>query len=300
MPHLWQESYHNAVEIFLKQYKRPVTVFEMCRKNPFSFSLSKASGVFVMYREKDSHAVVKNLQQSPRSNLVILDPLQWDAATAQRLARCEYFDVVIVKDMDFRRIQSYITALAELGDYIFLEISEAELKPYLHLFEWVRCIVQSSDNKKLFVLKTHKRGLDVARWNLSFEFSHQSIFNPRYCVESSFTHKQLHKNGKITEWIPGINLMTFIMMRGIYPTNEFIKNELLKLSSIDHNDLVLGNFVVMGAHKIVPIDFKDPRRKIDPKRCLAAALAYFSDNKARFKNPRESLHYYQHALRAHK
>ncbi|MGC2310400.1 MAG: hypothetical protein WA432_02130 [Candidatus Babeliaceae bacterium] len=296
----WEENSVQAIENFLHLYTRPFTVLESCHKNPYSLLLAgKHQGTFVIRTEKKVQGLLKDIQKAHLANVIMVNPLQWNPTIAAELARCEYFDLVIIRDIsqDSINFGAWLRALSELTDYVFIEIKEAEvcqLKNYASFFEQMQLVIHYKE-KSLYLLKTYKKGLDVARWNLCWQLPHLPIHAPRYRVISTFNEKKLCKNGAITPWLAGINLMTFIMLRGIYPTNELIKDQLVRLRTINHNDLVLGNFIVMGSKRVIPIDFKDPRHHIDTQKCLNAAIAYFS-NKDRFKNPKESLNEYQRSL----
>ena len=60
-----------------------------------------------------------------------------------------------------------------------------------------------------------------------------------------------------TQWLTGINLLTFKMLHGVYPSNERIKKSLKKLKNVVHNDWTINNMIIQG-NKISLIDNDDP------------------------------------------
>ena len=62
---------------------------------------------------------------------------------------------------------------------------------------------------------------------------------------------------QVSDWIPGINLLTFKMCQGAYPTPEMLKEELSVIRDPSHNDWMINNMIVQG-NKIELIDYNDP------------------------------------------
>jgi len=113
-------------------------------------------------------------------------------------------------------------------------------------------------NTAWYYFAGNKKGLDIARWDVKAPESS----TPRYEIISTFTEKMLRKGSFNSTWHPGINLMTGLHLGFYY---------------LKHNDLVIGNFIMTGK-TIVPIDFNDPRRNIDSRVCVHAAVALLKED----------------------
>jgi hypothetical protein len=61
---------------------------------------------------------------------------------------------------------------------------------------------------------------------------------------------------RVTEWVPGINLITYKMYQGTYPLHGTIKQEIERLSHMKHADWQLNNIIVQGK-KCTMIDVED-------------------------------------------
>jgi hypothetical protein len=120
-----------------------------------------------------------------------------------------------------------------------------------------------------------------------------------YVLQSSFTEKKFYKEPSCvtSDWLPGINLATFSMLYGVYPTNVMLYKQLQAFKEIEHNDLVLANIIVQGdALKL--IDFADDRRSSDPRVCLKGVLKMFN-NVRRLQDAQRSLEKYHDYIKKH-
>lgn len=61
----------------------------------------------------------------------------------------------------------------------------------------------------------------------------------------------------ISDWVPGVNILTFKMYHGSYPTTEMLQKSMKKLKGIAHNDWSINNMVLSG-HRLIFVDFNDP------------------------------------------
>lgn len=220
--------------LFLAEFKRPFTMITV--GNDFEGTLTAAAtypdSVFVITEGKVDH---------PPSNLIILSK-KLHPEDIRILSQCEDFDVV------------YVPNLIET----FGEASEEAYQELVNLGRYL--FITSKEHPEPFPLKTDKHYLLRKTWvrDLHSEQSHR--------IYSSFTEKKLFKSNKalnqmtlISDWKPGINLITFKMLGGIYPTKTMLFDQLTLLKEIPHNDWVINNMVLQG-NKIVLVDFDDPRR----------------------------------------
>ena len=100
----------------------------------------------------------------------------------------------------------------------------------------------SYQTNTIFLFSIDKNYLPRNNWN-SRRINHGN----RYKIESTFKEKIFIKkkiNRTIaTPWHPGINLLTFCKLQGIYPSNTIIRELLNPLKYIEHNDLCVHYYL---------------------------------------------------------
>lgn len=203
------------------------------------------------------------------------------AKDLQRLSECEHFDVVLALDGTiawFEKDHELIFELIKkLGDHIIIETPFVEVssytKSYLDLTS--QYIVRKGS------MMIHETSLQKSKYDKPYAHSHMYLLeNPRntlkrthwtrghqtdeYRIESTFENKFLLKypDWSKHQWIRGINLLTFVMLEGSYPTRPHIAQQLNNvkqtLRDIGHTDIRICNFIIQG-NNIAPIDCDDPR-----------------------------------------
>lgn len=295
------EDAKNVIISLLQQYKRPVTVLEI-GNHATAGTLHRAAhcrGSYVMMvRHKDS--IADKMQNGTVSlhNLVVLHPDTIDYAIMDNLGKCEHFDVVVIRDMDkwftHNILYGIFKAALTLGDYLFVELNEALIPMVTSLHPCT--VMESTVPRKVWCyFEIHKKYLKKARWTL-----HEENIN-NFEIISNFDEKKMYKHSTNTtsSWIPGINLVTFIMLKGLYPTDTILCSQLKSFKTLKHNDLVVGNIVVQGK-RIRAIDFCDARRNISPSICIRAAIKKLIYQDRLKKDPLHILRKYTEYLLAHK
>jgi hypothetical protein len=288
-------TYYKEVKALLNKYKRPITVLEIgssscCYTLPIATDQKYHAQCIALF-EGDATSLVQKAQEQKLKNVVILNPRGLPSKHFRTLGRCEHFDVVLVHGMEPRLQKDFsrtINLFSNLGDFLFIEIPKdikhSTLAPHFKP-------VASTETHQLYLGHKPKISLDIGR------FTQASIppRKPRYRIKSTFEDKWLHKKHFKSSWIPGINLITFVMLCGIYPNDSTIRSQFgrMKHSIASHNDLVLGNTIIQGT-TLVPIDLKDRRGKhTNMYICLNAAIRIFKDT-SRLSNPQAWVdHYYK-------
>ncbi len=275
----------------IQTFKRPITVLEIGRTAlPYSTALSGTSrAIFVgILTDADPTDLIRKFVAEKIHTVTILHPTTLSHNDIETLGRCEHFDVVIVHDMPGVPFQSsrLVEALIRLGDYVFLQ----KVHPFV-----LECrnhhIPEVSQD--YFLSHIPKRKLDLARFTQRLVRGSTGT----YRIKSSLTEKFFVKNGKSVPWIEGINLVTFTMLKGVYPADPSIRGQLIELVKKypEHNDFVLGNVIVQG-DKLIPIDLKDKRRNADIQHCLKRALKAFYPCNSRLQNPEKWIRSYYATL----
>lgn len=99
-----------------------------------------------------------------------------------------------------------------------------------------------------------------------------------YLIHSTFeTKKFIHhlRKDNPSDWVPGINLATFVALNGVYPSTELIRHHILAMRNYKHNDLWIANIVIQG-NDLVLIDCQDSRRNANFKKYFKKLVNQFS------------------------
>jgi thiamine kinase-like enzyme len=290
-------SYYEKIQEIVQKYKRPITVLEIGRTS-ICYALRIASdfnAFCIALPAQESSAIAHTVRARGTQKVTVLNPGSLSHACLETLGRCEHFDVVIVHDNDklFNEdfSESY-TLCRELGDFVFIDIAHTLCKNHNV------SIVARSKDRCLLMSHKPKESLDIARYT-QYKRSHN--YASPYRIKSTFEEKWFYKATLDTKvpWVPGINLITFVMLKGIYPTGSMIKDQFkaMEYRSPYHNDLVFGNVIVQG-ERLVPIDFDDKRRNASMKKCLRCAIQAFNAGKKRFHDPEKFIRDYYKTVKA--
>ncbi len=250
-----------------------------------------------------SKKINQQLVKVKPKSLVVMSPGKVKPSMIKSLSRCEQPDVVLLHDVPayFKAsARDFITPFLGVGDYLLVDVSKQDVAMFSQKHENSSLLMQkvaheNRDGGFLALFKTGKKGLEVPRWTSSTK--KVGVIN--YSVTSSFTEKKMLKEElKVTSnWEKGINLLTFVMLSGVYPPDTIIRNEIKALASVQHNDLVIGNILIQGTH-LKPIDFNDKRHDISVKKCINALLEAFRKDRKKFKSPRDFHDFYRELLGA--
>lgn len=284
------ENNLNHIENLLKNYKRPITILEVTdgSENYTSQIARKFKSVcIILVLGNNYKKVVSEIKENHLHNVIVLNPNNITCHDLETLSKCEHFDVSIIHNFTKQFADdSYraFNAFTKLGDYVFFETQKRAIEELMHTNKNITKL--NSRDKKLFLLKSEKTKLELARFTQGNRQNYKPSQN--YRIESDFTKKLFKKKllNKPISWIPGINLVTFVMLRGIYPKNQVIYENInaMKENMPYHNDLMIGNMVIQG-YKIKAIDFKDKRRNANMAKCIERALNVFNEKSNRLKNP---------------
>lgn len=281
---------YDAFKKLIKQYRRPFTMLELwAGKGDVSFAVAKKyKAVCIMHEPKNGQELFERCEShSELTNLVLL-ARELTVNDVARLGECEHFDVTVVQDITKQFASGWkeaIDALLTLGDHLIIQTPAAdsplknEVEAYLfgkggtklaqapaHLKNRVGDVYHFERTKKYLVRR---------RWDYA---KAQKI--GEYTIKSSFTEKTLIKEKErpkglsITTWHPGMNLLTFKKLNGIYPTKEMIRDMIKPMATIQHNDLRIFNIIMQGKN-LVPIDVNENGRHQTAEGMLPSLLNHF-------------------------
>jgi hypothetical protein len=293
------DIYLSAISSFLDNYTRPITILEVgLTSADYALELaSKYKGTYALLLMKDSQQIVDRVREKSYHNVMVLNPKKISAHSFFMLSRCEHIDVVLVhKDiysaLSKNEWQPALDALLTVGDYTFIEITPKHAFLCKKYMDNKLTYVKQRQEDTLLLYTYQKKGLDIPRWTAR---TIPVSPTPRYTITSNFNQKLLHKDtvDQPIKWIPGLNLKTFVMLRGIYPTDTIIAHQLRNMthSLPYHNDLTIGNIIIQG-ETLVPIDFNDKRRNANMYKWLRRALRLFNGDNSRLKNPAKRVEQY--------
>ena len=289
--------YYEKIRKVLQKYKRPITVLEIGTTSiRYACAIaSEFNALCVALPEQDSAAIARAIRARGTQKIVVLNPCSVSLASLETLGRCEHFDIVIVHDSDKLFTEAFsesYTVCRDLGDFVFIDIARTLCDHH------TESIVASSKSRCLLMSHKPKEHLDIARYT---QYRKPPHYGSPYRIKSTFEEKWFYKGTFDTKvpWVPGINLITFVMLKGIYPTDSMIKDQFktMEQRSPYHNDLVFENIIVQG-EKLVPIDFNDKRRNASMKKCLKCAIQAFNMSNNRFKNPEKFIRDYYKTVKA--
>ena len=263
-----QKYRYNAIKPLLNKYKRPITILEIgANKHYLTFNIAKEYDTKCIIAELNYPKFTLNLCDSYNYDNVILLSKKLSLQSLERLGECEHFDVVLVFNIpDYLEGQwkKVINALLKLGDHIIIESPPNNCSYKQKIIEQylVRnngtLIARAKKNNvdqvgNIFLFTVDRRHLIRTHWD-----SLKVARSGKYTIDVNFKEKKLikHRNKDqiiITPWHPGINLLTFKRLLGIYPSKECIFNLLKPLQYIQHNDLNIHNIIIQGKN-LEPID----------------------------------------------
>ncbi len=269
---------HPRIAQVVAPYKRSVTILHI-----------GTAQQMVVPRPGDVHILLSTDGPVQLSGVTVLAPPQLTIADLSKLAQCEHIDIVIVYDSSFIQAPpaQKVGVIMQLGQQVLL-FADKTLERVVRKSS-MRFISEATEKyPALYEYSSYKTMLTYAR------FTQRYPSQSSYLIQSTFTDKYLIKGESQTKWIHGINMVTFVMLHGVYPTTKQIKQQLRSLATRypEHTDLVLGNMILQGT-TLIPIDGTDGKRASSPRKCIQAALRAFNRPRS---NPSEWLEWYTRAV----
>jgi|GEM_PF-391950 len=287
-PYLDCDTRYQIIKHILDQYKRPFTVLDIgASQGYYSFRIAydyDSVCVMIEANNPDYPLIADQLldlckANKDLNNIIFLNHL-FKPDELQHLSECEHFDVVLALNIlhifgeDW---QQATDAILNMADYVIIEIPPQETNATLQDNQIRKNIEdyiiskgaysigiaprQSAEPTSLiYLIESQKTSLQRKTWLLPL------MTEKKYIIESSFTHKTLTKKSwppntyYTSQWVPGINLLTFKMCHGTWPTKETLKTSLELLKEYPHTDWMINNMILQG-NNLSWIDIDDAGRK---------------------------------------
>lgn len=256
------EDRYTIIQSLLNQYQRPFTTIDICADQGY-YSLRIAhdyNSVNVMI-EGNNQLLEICKAHTELSNIILLN-FFIAPNILQHLSECEHFDVVLALNA-LRKFgadwMQAAEAILNMGDHIFIEIwaEDKEIEGYIVAKGGqLLATLPADQDTALYMIKSSNHFLRRKTWLRGFNRL------GTYRIVSSFTEKMIVKPKERVRanWIPGINLCTFKMCYGVYPTIQQLKDSLQALKNVRHNDWMINNMIVQGK-ALAFIDFNGKYRK---------------------------------------
>ncbi len=258
----------NSVHTLLKKYKRPITVLiASMQPDQYALALEIADSYdsTVVIIESHTAPLLSLISQKDYPNVVVLSSRVTDTKL-KRLSECEHFDVAILGEQLLsmrseyvKHIMHYITALA---DHHFLVFPHNEKKRESNCYRIFDknlrlengVIAEQNNLFETWYVPGKRRTLTRVSWLRNKKS--KNVFE----IESDFEKKHLIKKKRdrvlTSDWKPGINLVTYKCLSGIYPSSESLLEKVRATQCLSHNDWAPHNMLVQG-QSIELIDFDD-------------------------------------------
>lgn len=288
------EKRYRSIKQFLNHYQRSFTTIELdASADAYSLKIAQDySATCVMSQSNNAEILLKLCQQNPHAKNLLLLKTNLLIDELVRLGECEHFDVIFVMNgltKYGKSWQKYLDAILNLGDHTIIELTCPKTKKALtteqrkqydyllkqgaKLLATFPCKPDSKEQSVLFLITKHKTHLARKYW-----FYGHILSKGTFVITSTFTKKTLYKKmDHVTiPWMPGINLLTFQKLEGIFPTHQTIRQLLEPFKDLHHTDLNIWNIIIQGS-KLVPIDGNDERFDFDPHVTVAGIINQFKE-----------------------
>ena len=234
----------------------------------------------------------------------------------KRLSECENFDVVLALNIIHwfgSRWKEVADAILGMGRSIIIETPPQEkhasqeqndlrnrIEKYL-LFMDARMLGEvprhttAHEMAKIYLIESEKNRLAKKQWLSPKSPDNDNFITSNYHVKT-ITKFPPHSRGiTVREWKPGINLMTYLMYGGAYPSRKRVMEALRRIQEPDHNDWTVNNMILQG-DQLSLIDWDDPVHGPDGGRWMTPRVLNAHLHLVGLREPRKIEHYFWNHL----
>ncbi len=293
-------SRYSIIQKVLNKYSRPFTIVDIgAAQGYYSFGAAHDYDcvcVMIEGRNREYPMVGRQLLQLCRlndslENIILLNK-QVVPEDLQKLSECESFDIVLALNIIHwfgSRWREVADSILNMGDNIIVETPPVEnlaspeqnaLRKSIEEYLIARGakilgkVPRHTSNAKaaIYFIESEKKALARNCW-LSPDGG-----NGHHAITSNYQMKTITKMPphvpavRVCEWKPGINLVTFLMYNGAYPSREKIREAIRRIQDPAHNDWTVNNMILQG-NRLALIDWGDPTHGPNGgRRCSRKAL----------------------------
>lgn len=258
---------------YLNQFSRPFSLCELSPSGlqPYAFRIAASYPSEIVFHKEGQGFLELCKYKSALKNIVLLTrPLNTERL--QLLTECEHFDIsLLLNFFDETAHQSIeeLELVLHLAWLNFIEIKSWVASPWR---EKAIQFLESKGAKRIYQSEESSLYLYVqTSAALKRKYWIRQPLPPLYPLIVSYDKKWLIKpigeefGGDIkVPWISGINLVTYKMMEGKYPSKELLTKWFTDLKKVETSDWVMHNMIVTGS-ALHFIDTLDPRLT-EPKK----------------------------------
>jgi hypothetical protein len=281
-----------AIENYLKKFKRPISVLDIgANMGYFSWRLmEKFQGTFTMV-EGDAYTgkVLKRLCKLNNNPQAALLSRRFCLQDLKDLAESEHFDVVIALSVIHHFDEPYqevLEALTRLGSCLIFEPPSVD-EYTLNQDRIVKEPLDLSKFRKKLLVRTLTHNAEIKRvYRHIYAITNQQnpvLLRPSFrCpvkfassvgIQADFKQRLASTDHFKATWPLGINLSTFISMRGLYPTKPRILSMLDSLHLQDEDQIHPSELILANGrlHRLpLGLDVNRELRQAEP--CTVAQL----------------------------
>jgi len=241
-------------------------------------------------------------EQRCRDKLILL-ATQVDLEMLRELSRCEHFDVVLALRVvhHFKEpFSDVIDAITSLGDFTFLELPtagedtvRAKARVQKELADHSK-VLESYNYEKVGEFTIHVGSTMSPMYmvgNTDKIITRPFFGSPReiqHSIESTYTTKRfikgdpLKRGELVSEWVPGINIFTYLMLYGLFPHRKKVAQRIRNYhlpSGSPLQDIRPWNFILSG-DSVALIDHTSELSSLgtpfrdNPENCLRNTALY--------------------------
>jgi hypothetical protein len=279
------EIRYKIIREVLNKYRRPFDILDIgASQGYFSFRAAHDYNCVCVMIEGNNPAYPKVGSQlldlckanDSLENIILLNK-EVALEDLLKLGECESFSVVLAMNIIhwFGPQWKYVTdAILKLGDNIIIETPPEEdcaspeqnilrksIEEYL-IFRKARVLGKvprhTCENKmaNIYLLESEKKTLERKHW-LAPQNSDPYIITSNYEIKTITKWPPHAERMKVFDWKPGINLITYLMYNGAYPSRREIESWVSEIQDPSHNDWTINNMILQG-NRLKLIDWDDP------------------------------------------
>lgn len=281
------EDRFKIVNNIFKKYTRPFTVFDIgASQGYFSFRGAELypESVFVMLEGNNETypAISSQLDSICKLNSYLTNFIWLNRQILpneiKKLSKAEHFDVILLLNILHwfpKDWQTLLEAAIRMSHVTVIELPPLEEQvPFLQkqLRANIHKRLQETASEVIQGVPRHNDPSLYTTYYIlengtSFNLETGSLYHEKsdrvYEIFCDYHSKHLIKTDKVlphdsyrSDWIPGINLITYLMFNGHFPTRNTVR-ELLPVDST-HRDWMPNNMIISG-RTLHLIDFNDPK-----------------------------------------
>tara|TARA_B110000014_G_C20049645_1_gene545956 strand:+ start:28 stop:1185 length:1158 start_codon:yes stop_codon:yes gene_type:complete len=289
------EKRYDQIFKFCKKFNRPISVLDLgAAEGYFTFRLSEDfSGVFIAVESNPQRKLLELCEKNNSNNILLLDK-QMNLKHLKNLKEVQHFDIILALNVIHHfdePFQDVLETLVSMSSFCFMEHPNAlendstknyhrlkietlnieKFKP--RLLNKTQSGLGNSINKKLdrnlWLLENTQPKTIERGWRGTSKYDDQFGPNSDIKIKSNFDEISVDYGlrDEKRNWIPGIDLRTFLENNGVYPTNHEILRLIDNMVIDDAQDLGPHNLILNGSC-LFPIDQNDRLDDVNTKKKL--------------------------------